>query len=371
MPEKLPKYKKQRREKRLLIIVISLLAVFFLAAMLRIGIGKAEWAGMTVSDLTSNLAIEFSIPPDEEGVVINWVEGQAFYSGVKSGDLLKKINNEKVRNVKEFLRIARYLDINDGILLDILREGSPVYVTLYNKLGLHEKIKQALNMDSYAVPAAGNNTAMTKVGFQIPFMKGILSAPNPLAGKLPTPKEQMASKKVLVEGHWLGMELIPLTPELAKEYSIPADTRGLLVDEISLESAESGILAGDMLLAVEGVSTPDIYAFTNATRLVKNRREAEMLVSRRGQLLKFKMSSELTLGFSQNESAQPILPGAISPHKNMGQPCTACHIIMNTGGQLAIDAGDILPNPPPIIKGAKAPHRNRGVCKSCHVILRR
>jgi len=36
------------------------------------------------------------------------------------------------------------------------------------------------------------------------------------------------------------MELIPLTPELAKEYNVPLDTKGLLVDEISLESAESG-----------------------------------------------------------------------------------------------------------------------------------
>jgi len=80
--------------------------------------------------------------------------------------------------------------------------------------------------------------------------------------------------------------------------------------------------------------------------------------------------SDRPMGFSQNESAQPIRPGAISPHRSRGKACTECHIIMETGGQLPIDAGDILPSPPPIIKGAVAPHEDRGKCNTCHVILK-
>jgi ferredoxin len=75
-----------------------------------------------------------------------------------------------------------------------------------------------------------------------------------------------------------------------------------------------------------------------------------------------------TLGFAQMEAAQPILPGAISPHRSRGKACTACHIIMRTGGQLPTDAGDILPNPPVIARTAEAPHRDRGQCAACHVI---
>jgi len=57
-------------------------------------------------------------------------------------------------------------------------------------------------------------------------------------------------------------------------YSVPPGTKGVLVDEIALVGAESGILAGDMILAIEGVATPDLNAFTEATRKVKNRRRA-------------------------------------------------------------------------------------------------
>jgi Na+/H+ antiporter NhaD/arsenite permease-like protein len=43
---------------------------------------------------------------------------------------------------------------------------------------------------------------------------------------------------------------------------------------------------------------------------------------------------------------------------------------MNTGGQLAVDAGDITPNPPPINENTPSPHEYRGECNLCHVILR-
>jgi hypothetical protein len=348
MPVKLDKIGQKKRQRLLIAIAVGALVILFLASMLHIGAGEAEWAGMTVSDLTPILAIEHNIPKNEHGVVINWVEEQAYYSGVKEGDLLKSINNIKLDTVSDFLSVAKGINIGDGVLLDILRDRKPLYITLKNRLGLHGLMKEALGISPVAMTNA------------IPIE----------AGRLPTPKEQRASKKILVEGHWLGIELIPLTPELSKEYNVGLDIKGLLVDEISLEGAESGILAGDMIVAVERAATPNLVAFTEATRRVKNRNKAEVLVSRRGRLLKFEVSSERALGFSQNEAAQPIVPGAISPHRIRSKPCTACHIIMRTGGQLPTDAGDILPNPPPITKGSTPPHEYRGACKDCHVILR-
>lgn len=354
---------KKNRPGWLIILAIILVTFFFLVALLRIGVGKAEWAGMTVSNLNNNLAIEYNIPDNEKGVVVLWVEEQAYYSNVKEGDLLKAINNQKVKNVSDFLRVAKNINIDNGVLLDLKRDQQPMFITLKNKLGMHGQIKELFHAGSSASEAFNQNQAMTQVALTAPVAD--------VYGHLPTPKEQRASKKILVEGHWLGMELISLTPELAKEYRVPPDTKGLLVDEVSLEAAECGLLAGDMVLAVDKISTPDLVAFTDATRRVKNKNQAEILVSRRGQLITLKISSERVLGFSQNEAAQPILPGAISPHRNRNKPCTACHIIMRTGGQLPTDAGDILPNPPPITKNSVAPHSYRGKCKTCHVILKK
>jgi hypothetical protein len=349
MPVRSGDFKKRKRQRFFLALSLGILFIILLASMMRIGVGEAEWAGMTVSDLNHTLATEYNIPPDERGVVINWVEEQAFYSGVKEGDFLKAINRQRITNVSDFLRVARGVDLEKGTLLDILRDRHPLYIALKNKIGLHGRIKEAIGV----TPAAMTN-AITVNG-----------------ERLPTPREQRASKKKLVESHWLGLELISLIPELAKEYNVPFDTKGVLVDEISLEGAESGILAGDMILAIDGISTPDLLTFTEATRRVKNKNRAEVLVSRRGRLLKFTVSTGRSLGFSQNEAAQPIFPGAISPHRNRNKPCTTCHIIMRTGGQLPTDAGDILPNPPPITKNAAAPHEYRGACRNCHVVLKR
>ena len=185
-----------------------------------------------------------------------------------------------------------------------------------------------------------------------------------------SPREQNAAGKEFIEGHWLGLEVIPLTPELAAEYRIPKGENGILVDEITLESAESGILAGDMVQTVDGRPTPDLKAFFVATQRVQEKERADVGVSRRGEKMTFFMEARntKTLGFAQMEAAQPIKPGALSPHRLRSKACTECHIIMKTGGQLPTDAGDILPNPPAITKAAIAIHGDRGPCAACHVI---
>ncbi len=190
------------------------------------------------------------------------------------------------------------------------------------------------------------------------------------AAALPSPREQNAAGKEFIEGHWLGLEVITLAPELAKEYGIPKGETGELVDEITLETAESGILAGHMVRSISGHPTPDLKSFFLATQRVREQRQARVGISRRGSRMTFVIEARTTkeMGFAQMEAAQPIQPGSISPHRSRGRPCTDCHIIMRTGGQLPTDAGDILPNPPPIARDAKAPHGDRGRCFTCHVI---
>ena len=190
------------------------------------------------------------------------------------------------------------------------------------------------------------------------------------ASALPSPREQNAAGKEFIEGHWLGLEVITLTPELAKEYGVPKGETGVLVDEITLEAAESGILAGDMVRSIDGRPTPDLRAFFLATQRVRDKGQARVGISRRGSKMTFVIEARNTkeLGFAQMEAAQPIRPGSISPHRSRGRPCTDCHIIMQTGGQLPTDAGDILPNPPPIAGDARPPHGNRGRCSVCHVM---
>lgn len=366
-PKKFKEIREQKRKKsgqKLIFWVVAILGLFFWAAMMYVGVGDAEWAGLTVSNLTPGQAMEYNIPEKEPGVVVNYVEEQAYYSGVQHGDFLKAINGKPTRSVAEFLKVARDVNINDGVLLDILRHRKPIYITLENKMGLHGKIKEMLGGSSSGSGSQGSSGSQMQV---VAMTTPVAATPPP--GRLPSPREQGAAKKILWEGHWLGMETMDLVPELATEYKIPPGTKGVLVDEVSLEAAESWLLAGDMIQSIDGFATPDLQAFSEATRRVKNKNSAVMVVCRQGRFLNLTISSERSLGFSQNEAASPIPPGSLSPHRTRSKPCTACHIIMTNGGQLATDAGDILPNPPPIRDGAVPIHGNRGKCKNCHIII--
>ena len=195
------------------------------------------------------------------------------------------------------------------------------------------------------------------------------SAGQQLSGLL-TPAQQNAVEKILVEGHWLGMELLDLTTALRRTYGIPDSVRGVIIDEVSLEAAQCGLLAGDVVLEVQGWQTQTLEDFLAATEKAKEQKAAEITVFRLGErkVLALQAERSESLGFAQMESASPIRPGALSPHKTRSKPCTACHVIMTSGGQLPVDSGDTLPNPPPIPKGQTAPHGYRGTCNSCHQI---
>jgi hypothetical protein len=179
-------------------------------------------------------------------------------------------------------------------------------------------------------------------------------------------------EKIFQEGHWIGLEVIPLTGMIAKANNIPADVSGVLIDEVTLLAAESGLLAGDVITAVNGKGVSDLKTFRDATKDNALSNQASVKVYRTGGYRDFIISGAEALGFAQMEAAPMILSTARSPHPYYG-PCDRCHTISKGAGNpqhLAKDMGDsLILTAPPIKAGAIAPHRDRGACKKCHQIL--
>ncbi len=179
-------------------------------------------------------------------------------------------------------------------------------------------------------------------------------------------------EKVLQEGHWIGLEVGPLTPALAAANGIPLNIRGVLVDEVTLLAASSGIIAGDVISAINEIETPDLYAFKAATRPIAMSKQATVTVYRVGSYKKIAVRGFEELGLAQMEAAPMINATDPSPHGYYG-PCFRCHAISKTvknTGQLAKDGGDVLAvKAPPIKWGAKPIHGNRGTCTNCHKLI--
>ncbi|MBF0541084.1 MAG: PDZ domain-containing protein [Nitrospirae bacterium] len=218
--------------------------------------------------------------------------------------------------------------------------------------------KAALERDPFGLKQA----AVTQPPF--PIMKGQGTPAKTLPVTVP--------EKLLQEGHWIGLEVVPLTKALAKANKIPTKIDGVLVDEVTLLSAEVGLLAGDVIASIDGVKVTDLKSFREATRAVANIQQALVKVYRNGSYYDISVFGPDVLGIAQMEAAQMINPTSPSPHGYYG-PCTKCHTLTNgplNTGQLSKDMGDqLLKTPPPIRWGAEAPHRNRGICTDCHTLI--
>lgn len=202
--------------------------------------------------------------------------------------------------------------------------------------------------------SAGRGKTNTRSYLQIP--SGAATSLNPMG------------RSIFMEGHWMGMEVGPLTTRLAKSLAIPSNVSGVLVDEVTLLSAAQGLLAGDVVVGIAGRDTGNLDQFLEASKKVKTSKKVVISVFRKGQYLSIPLRSDSAIGFAQMEAAPMIRPTDTAPHRYYG-PCTNCHTIGSTG-QLSADLGDTIRRPLPSVGGgAPAPHRNYGKCAKCHKIL--
>ncbi|MBF0350110.1 MAG: magnetochrome domain-containing protein [SAR324 cluster bacterium] len=183
----------------------------------------------------------------------------------------------------------------------------------------------------------------------------------------PTVPSYISPTIQLAEGHWQGMETIPLSVEIKKKLNIPLSMEGVLIDEVTLSSFESGVVAGDILVAIARNKVRTIEDVERLSKQVRESSSVLLTVVRKNRTLEFVLKSKDILGFSQSETAPMILPSDIMPHPYRGE-CVSCHPI-GTIGHITPDP-DGIPLPVPTIRvGAVSPHRDRGPCEACHVII--
>jgi hypothetical protein len=199
---------------------------------------------------------------------------------------------------------------------------------------------------------------------------GPSAEPNPNAA---VPRQPVSVPDTpFIEGHWIGLEVIPLTAAIAAANDIPPDVSGALIDEVTLLSAAVGLYAGDVITAVNGKRVSDLASFQVATKDVAQSNRASVSVYSGGKRREIAVFGAEPLGVAQMEGAPMIMATAKSPHPYYGA-CDRCHAIARNGfnsNQLLKDQGDSLIKVAPNIRaGTPAPHRNRGTCTKCHVVI--
>jgi len=99
-------------------------------------IQRNAFSGVTVYDLTKEIALQLGLNSNEKGVVVVKVEpgSPGDEAGLKKGDLIQEIDRRKVNNLEDFRRITSVVGSKeDTVLLYINRGGKRLYITLNSR----------------------------------------------------------------------------------------------------------------------------------------------------------------------------------------------------------------------------------------------
>jgi serine protease Do len=91
-------------------------------------------AGLKVKNLTPEIAERYGYE-DENGVVVTKVSpgSPAEKEGIRPGDLIKEVEREPIKNVKDYKKVTRELKDNKTVLLLVNRSGSTGFFLLKSK----------------------------------------------------------------------------------------------------------------------------------------------------------------------------------------------------------------------------------------------
>jgi len=90
--------------------------------------------GVSVQDITPDIADKLNIPVKIKGVVITDVDDDSPAAAVlMQGDVIQEINRQKIIGLKEYGKIVSGIAAEKDILLLVFRGGASIFITLSNK----------------------------------------------------------------------------------------------------------------------------------------------------------------------------------------------------------------------------------------------
>lgn len=91
-----------------------------------------KFLGLSVEDITAELALQYKLKEGEQGALITNVdeESAAASEGLKTGDLIKEVNRQKITTAKDFNKIMQDTKESETILMRVTREGRAFFIVL-------------------------------------------------------------------------------------------------------------------------------------------------------------------------------------------------------------------------------------------------
>ncbi len=206
---------------------------------------KRGMLGVNIQDITSDLA-SAPVLGEASGVIVSNVQrgSAADKAGIKRGDIITAINGEKVEDGNFLRNKVASTKPNTDVTVKILRDKK------------EQEIKVTLG--EFNVEGA----------------------------KPDIPEESGQGIDKPEQNGKLGLNLLPLTPELGKRLNVPEDTKGVAVTDVDSGSPaeEKGIRKGDVIIEINRQAVGSLSEVRTALEKTGSN-PALMLISRGGQTL--------------------------------------------------------------------------------------
>ena len=177
------------------------------------------WFGVTVQDLTEELAKYFGLPDKNGALVVSVLENSpAQKAGIKESDIIKQFDNKAINNVRELLNAVGKAEVGRKVKVVVIRE----------------KKEMVLGVE---------------------------------VGERPENLEEVQAKPA---GKWRGLEVEELTPEVAGQFGAEVKNGVVVVNvEPGSPADEAGIVAGDIIVEINKQTVRNISDYTKITKTVK------------------------------------------------------------------------------------------------------
>ena len=205
------------------------------------------YLGVRLQPLDEDLALSLGLPK-RRGELAQVVEetSPAARAGLRSGDILTKVNGKDVTADQTVSFLVANLQPGTTVPVEVLREGKrlAINVTLGKRPSEQELQAQVQNFDP--------------------------DAEQPMA---PGTSDQTIEQK-------LGMQVMPMTAEIARSLGVPVETKGVVIAAVDPngDAAAKGLRRGDIILSANYQPTASVEALlAQVTAASNERREAILL----------------------------------------------------------------------------------------------
>jgi len=229
--------------------VPSNMAKMVMSQLIKDGKVVRGWLGVTIQDVTPELAGKFGLEKAGGALVSDILIGApAEKAGIKRGDIILEINGKKIREVQTLRNIVAQSKIGSTIKLNVIRDGKPIVM----------KAKVA-------------------------------ELPKDMASLEPEKSHEVEAEENTLD----GISVMDLSADIVKQLGLSREEQGVVIVKVQPYSnaEEAGLKKGDVIQEINKKRIGNLRDFNNAVSKTKDADTVLLYINRSGS--KFYITLEL------------------------------------------------------------------------------